>query len=180
MLYKSINTTFRYDIRKAEKENLEHRILSSPSMDEFRDFIFSYAFFASSKGIPPLKFEQLEYLFRLNCTMLTKVLQNNIEIATHFYIFDDKRVRLLYSYHNIEFLDDTLRSYANKFLHWEDILFFKSKNFLFYDFGGINMDNHPGISKFKLAFGGILVDNYSYERALPGVRSIARLRNLFR
>ena len=112
--------------------------------------------------------------------MLTKVLQNNIEIATHFYIFDDKRVRLLYSYHNIEFLDDTLRSYANKFLHWEDILFFKSKNFLFYDFGGINMDNHPGISKFKLAFGGILVDNYSYERALPGVRSIARLRNLFR
>jgi len=43
---------------------------------------------------------------------------------------------------------------ANHFLFWKIILNMKKMNFLWFDLGGVNKKNTPGISRFKKGFGG--------------------------
>jgi len=62
---------------------------------------------------------------------------------------------------------------ANRFLHYEDIKYFKELGYRFYDLGGIAKDTQDdklqGINKFKEGFGGELVRQYNYYSPLYSI-----------
>jgi hypothetical protein len=93
-------------------------------------------------------------------------------IIGHSYLVDDgaKKVMLLHSRSGINgIVDKSVRQIyggANRQLHHLDMLYFKAKGYLIYDWGGIayNTDNPKlqGINHFKMEFGGKLVRESNY------------------
>ena len=73
-----------------------------------------------------------------------------------------KRVRLLFSASSrLNSKEDaTVVSPLNRYLHWHEFQKYKADGFESYDFGGIS----PGgsISKFKMSFGGELIEERGY------------------
>ena len=59
-----------------------------------------------------------------------------------------------------------ISGFLNRYLHWHDIQYFKSKNFKIYDFGGLSLSQSnrklQQIDKFKLSFGGTIIQEYNY------------------
>jgi lipid II:glycine glycyltransferase (peptidoglycan interpeptide bridge formation enzyme) len=68
----------------------------------------------------------------------------------------------------------------NKYLHWKDILLFKQMNLLEYDFGGIDLERVPGISQFKLSFGGRIETVNNYIRIKPFLKPIFKFYKTIR
>jgi len=161
-LFKAIHPTYRYDIRSAEKKNMTFKTILKPEKENCRDLFKSYNSFAKTKGVPFINAKSILALREAGNVCITKILLNDIEISTHSYFYDKKTVSLASSFHNINFTDDKIRSEANKYLHWKDILLFKSMGFEEYDFGGLNQNKFPGITKFKENFGGATVENYRF------------------
>ena len=164
-LFKNIHSTFRYDIKSAEKRNLIYKTILKPNNEDCIDMLKAYKEFAKTKNIPPMNFRQILALIKTKSVYITKVLLDKNEISTHVYVFDKKNISLFSSFHNLNFSDNRLRSEANKYLHWKDILLFKSAGLEEYDFGGVNEKKYPGISKFKLSFGGKVIYNYRFIKA---------------
>ena len=42
------------------------------------------------------------------------------------------------------------------FLHWEAIKLFKREGYKYYDFWGIDQIKWPGLTRFKVGFGGVV------------------------
>jgi len=59
---------------------------------------------------------------------------------------------------------------ANRFLHYEDIRYFKEHGYETYDLGGYAKDTQDpklqGINVFKESFGGTIVEQYNYYSPL--------------
>ena len=161
-LFKAIHSTFRYDIRTAEKQNFQCLSFLHPTNEDCETLIRAYNAFANSKGLNPYNRRWVFALKHSGNLYFTKILLGNIVLTTHVYLFDKTNILLTNSFHNSEFTNERIRSEANKLLHWKDILLFKSMNFKKYDFGGINPEKLPGVSKFKLNFGGDVKEKYRY------------------
>ena len=93
------------------------------------------------------------------------------------YMKDDKlgRVRLWYSASNFrqyekQNLSRNIIARANKSLHYDDMKYFKRKEYLLYDFGGYAYKTDSpdliGINNFKDQFGGDLVEESNYSTFL--------------
>ena len=160
-LFEKMNRTFKYHIRKADKIGAVAKIDYSPTIEKCNQVMSEFSFFATTKKIEwnPKRIKALQELGKL---IISEAYLNEEKIATHIYLHDDNRVALLHSYHQQIFLDEKIKGYTNKFLHWQDIINFKNYGLKLYDFGGINIQLHPGISTFKLSFGGDIIDCYSY------------------
>jgi hypothetical protein len=161
-LFKVIHATYRYDIRSAEKKNISYKAILHPKKEDCIELLKSYNKFARSKNMSVMNLRRISALQNTGNLYITKALLGETEVSTHVYIFDKGITSLASSFHHVDFTDDKIRSEANKFLHWKDILLFKSMGFEQYDFGGVNEKKHPGISKFKLNFGGEIVENYRF------------------
>lgn len=161
-LHNAIHPTFRYDIRVAEKNAIHVKLIKVPTREDCLKLIEDYNSFAKEKDLPPINKHRIMCLHKKGCINISKALLDNTEIVTHVYIFDKETVSLSSSFHHGGFTDQKLRSAANKLLHWKDILAFKELGFSHYDFGGINMSKLPGVSKFKMSFGGETVENFRY------------------
>lgn len=160
-LFRNINRTFKYHIKKAEKIGVNLNIDYSPSIQKCKEIINEFSVFAMAKNIEWNE-RRIIALQKINKLIISEAFLNEEKIATHVYLHDNNRVVLLHSYSQINFQNKKVRGYANKFLHWQEILKFKKFGLKMYDFGGINLKRHPGISAFKLSFGGNLIDTYSY------------------
>lgn len=160
-LFNKINRTFKYHIHKAENMDITSHINYSPTVERCYQIMNEFSVFANKKSIQwnPKRITALQKSEKL---IISEAFIKGEKIVTHVYLHDNNRVVLLHSYHSPQFTDEKARGYANKFLHWKDIIGFKKFGLKLYDFGGINMNQHPGISKFKLSFGGNLIDSYSY------------------
>ena len=66
-------------------------------------------------------------------------------------------------YWTVGFLQSHNNLSPNFFLLWEMIKWFKSKGFESFDFVRIERDRLPGIARFKLSWGGQIV-NYNIAR----------------
>ncbi len=78
-------------------------------------------------------------------------------IVFHSYIVSEKTVRALHSVSIFRegSVDPRIIGRANKYLHYQDMVYFQEQGKTSYDWGGIsNFDNPNGIDKFKLEFGG--------------------------
>lgn len=178
-LYNNIHSTFRYDIRNAEKKRISTQLYFNPDKKDCLKLINNYNLFAHKKGLQKMNFKWVMALQKKGNICFSKVFLNHTEIATHVYIFDKETISLSSSFHNIEFKDDKLRSASNKLLHWKDILSFKEKGFKYYDFGGINPQKLPGVSKFKTSFGGQTIESFRFIKTNVFIYTIITiLKNL--
>ncbi len=90
-------------------------------------------------------------------------------LSGHLVVRDEtrRRIRLHYSasgrHHGGE--RAKLSGAVNRYLHWQEILFYRSAGFLVYDFGGFIEDqNGPSsVGYFKLSFGGYREDGWSAD-----------------
>lgn len=162
LLLAGCRKTTRNEIRRAEKEG----VTCSDAVDTetFRSF---FNIFAAVRKLPALRPEHL--LSFGNDLPITCAQFEGHALAMHAYVMDKavSRVRLLYSAIRT---DDTVAGpvigWANRFLHFQDMLHFQRLGLRHYDLGGYSkLTDDPAlerISQFKASFGGSIVEEYDY------------------
>jgi lipid II:glycine glycyltransferase (peptidoglycan interpeptide bridge formation enzyme) len=164
-LFNGIKPGYRYEIRRAEKLNAAFQVIEKPDNECLRYYLESYAEFAKTKELDPsLNFARLKAFSGSGALRITKVLISGQVVTMHSYLVDDnERVVLLYSHHNVAYTDKVARGFANKFHHWSDMKYFKEKGIKYYDMGGLDFVNTPGIAEFKKSFGGTEHIAYNFQ-----------------
>lgn len=159
----------RYEVRRAAKEGVTAEVfrgcdlLQSNRIDEFVDFFVE---FWKSKGIDYKEKdkcrEEMYWYAQNNAFAITVARLQEKPLVYHTYILDDEIVRLYQSasqYRTDEEVSQQLVGFANRFLHKEDMLFFKGLGKRTYDWGGAGLtDEVASITKFKESFGGTAVE----------------------
>lgn len=154
-----------YEIRRAEREGI-----ICDTKGDIDLFINFFNEFAKEKGIEGTSKGYVNFDVPM---IITRAFTGDDLLVMHAYIEDERRVRLNMSasrrIRNGEDFKKTraLIGYANRHLHFQDILHFKKSGKKFYDFGGYAKDTDDksleGINKFKLGFGGEIVEEYNYR-----------------
>lgn len=160
----SLSKKTRYEINRAERESI------TLSYHEDRAcFLDFYNDFARSKNLPLLDTTQLSYFLSENLCFSQAIDSTTGEILVmHAYLHDNERTRLLYSCSHFRCSEQqsskSLIGMANRYLHYQDILYFKQQGQQIYDLGGIAYQTqHPAlqqINHFKEEFSSNLEMNY--------------------
>lgn len=176
----AVNKAVRYQFRRSEKDNIEicfytkEDIRKSPELlSKFSDI---YRRMYQSKGSDTrLNMSAVKRYLDADAIIFSAVWHEREMLVFHSYICDDTDTRLLHSASCFreESADQSMIGRANKRLHWEDILYFKKKGLLRYDWGGISdFENPNGIDEFKLKFGG---DKITYYNVFAGNTLLGKL-----
>lgn len=167
----------RYEIQRAEKilDRVEIEINSARAL---RDFLTLYNDFADKKGSIPRLSRRTLLESESHSEALVLYLDGR-PLCCHLLLCDPEAgiARLLYSgSRRLEAPEDGAACGAlNRYLHWHEIQHYHARGFVTYDFGGFRCPEDP-ISRFKLSFGGAIVDEHYY--LLRGAGWLARLGNL--
>ncbi len=184
--FQSFSKTTRNEIRRAEKEWVEYIAIDNPSELELKKYYIFYNEFLKSKNLPIITYDNIKK-FRWN--LILTVAKKDWEILCyHAYINDKelKKIRLLHSCSHFRLLSQdsiisegggkrNLIGYANKWLHYFDMWYFKNIWYNEYDWWWIyNWEGDISklkISKFKQSFSPVEIDLYNYQR-MPFVLEI--------
>lgn len=161
-LLASFSKSTKYQINRARRENLQFIIENDTDA-----FIAFYNEFARMKG------QQLItnkiYFQHPECFRITKAVFEDEILVMHSYLLDrtNKLVRIhLGGSHFRERNDKSLIGRANRFLLFEDMLYFKKEGFAIFDMGGygVNTANEEilRINAFKDEFGGVIEHQSNY------------------
>ena len=179
-LFKGMNRTTRYQINRASKDSFEVTIIDQPSPKDIKEFVQFFIPFSKEKDIPSCSYSKLNSLGEEGMLVITKVMdEQGRKLASHAYSLTEGKASMIHSCSGrFEFGNNQERNRigrANRFLHWNDILYFKEQNYQIYDFVGISFDDDEdeamkNISDFKKGFGGREVIEYKYyiAHSLPG------------
>ena len=160
----SLSKKTRYEINRAERDGITF------SLHEDSDYFLSfYNDFALSKNLPLLSAIQLSHLPQENLCF-TKALNASTgeTLVMHCYLYDAERTRLLFSCSHFRSNEQqslkNLIGMANRYLHFQDIQYFKQQGLSTYDLGGIAYQTkEPAlqqINHFKAEFSGQLETSY--------------------
>lgn len=154
--------TVRNEINRSKRENVQVAIYSGKDISDelLRDFNKMYHEMYEEKEIYghylPIN-ELKEYAAKDALVITTAEMDGNV-VVYHSYIKDKEHSRFLHSCSEFRVADNATRNAigrANKYLHWNDWLWFKEMGIREYDWGGISSYDTPnGIDKFKKSFGG--------------------------
>lgn len=179
-LLSDLTPNTRYEINRAKKENILFEIETDTG--RFIDFFNA---FASLKGIN--RIPRNYYMAKSGCFVITKSICGDEILSMHSYIIDKKSkiVRLLQSaslYRQINNVKKrALIGMSNRYLHFMDMMFFKSNGILKYDFGGYAFNcsdsDMININNFKKGFGGIIIEQSDYI-PLPRYLAVTVLNSL--
>jgi hypothetical protein len=157
----------KYEINRAEQKDgiLTETLDSKQNRRQFYDF---YNTFVLTKNLPQLYTAETDLLIENDMFTIHVASLGGERIVYHTYITANSRARLFHSASLFRNKEDgayrNLIGRANRFLHWNDIRYFKSKGYTTYDMGGISMDKSniaaQAINKFKGSFGGESVMEY--------------------
>jgi len=173
-LFDQMHKSTKYKVRRAQfRDNVCCKIYDLPSSEIAVQFYKYYDRFAESKSLRPVFRARLEALRRQRMLVLSSCSlwdSSDTALVWHAYIRSDDRSMLLYSASIYRESSDTsfrsLVSRGNRYLHWHDILYFKSQGLGLYDFGGMDVDGKSSekkrITEFKRGFGGRILPTYSY------------------
>lgn len=170
----------RYEIRRAPKEGVvcECRIGREITEAEILEFAAFFEEFWHSKGVNDCDKEKYaeeirEYVKADAFAISTASLGEKV-LVYHTYIVGDGFVRLYQSashFRTEEEVSYSVIGMANRYLHKEDMLYFKEKGFRIYDWGGAGTGEEvASITKFKESFGGAAATYYEFEDAV-GIRA---------
>jgi hypothetical protein len=167
-----IHKQTRYEIRRAEKDNLTYEAAARPAPHIVTEFLDFYDQFAQSKHLKLANRSRISAFAAHEALDLSRMRSPEGEILVwHAYIRTSNRARLLHSaslFRAVDKQQAAMISRANRLQHWLDIQRFRSEGLAIYDFGGW----YPGetdteklrINQFKESFGGELVHQYNADR----------------
>jgi len=173
-IYNQFSKHLKRRLRKVDKEeSLRYCIDFDPSEKLIHEYYEYFMEFASNKGIYECDLDRMIEFSKQGKLAIAWVEDESIEtkLVFHTLIVDENRARHQYSA-SITFLyinDNNMKTLignANRKLIWENMKSFKEKGLKEFDMGGVTMDpNRPemnGIDRFKLEFGGLLVEEFNY------------------
>lgn len=159
------NKSTRYEVRRAERENLEFAV--GAEQDEFCRF---YNEFAVSKGFDQMNGQELDRYWPH--VQILKSCHQGEPLVMHAYLMDEEAGRglMLHSASHFRNQDDNqakrLVGRANRHLHHQAILWMRERGIRTYDFGGYAKDTQDkqlqAINRFKDNFGGQLIEESNY------------------
>ena len=152
----------RYEVRRAAREGVTIEIYEKPGKSMIGEFCAFYAEFWESKGYGTVDVEklslELEGYVQKHALAISKAAINNKAIVYHTHILDKEYARLLHSaslFRTDDEIPQNLVGMANRYLHKEEMLFFKRMGIAFYDWGGAGESKEVlSITEFKKSFGG--------------------------
>ena len=169
----AVNKAVRYQFRRSEKDQLEIRFYTKADIAQSPELMDTFAkiyerMYQSKGSDTKLNVSAVQKYLEADGILFSAVWHEGEMLVFHSYICDATDARLLHSASCFreESADQSMIGRANKRLHWEDILYFKKKGLIRYDWGGISdFDNPNGIDEFKLKFGG---DKITYYNVFAG------------
>lgn len=176
----AVNKAVRYQFRRSEKDQIEIRFYTKKEIGQSPELMETFAdiyerMYQSKGSDTKLNVSAIQKYLEADGILFSAVWHEGEMIVFHSYICDAADARLLHSASCFreESADQSMIGRANKRLHWEDILYFKKKRLLRYDWGGISdFDNPNGIDEFKLKFGG---DKITYYNVFAGNTLLGKL-----
>lgn len=154
----------RYEVRRAPKEGVVcaakcGKELTEQDIIAFTDF---FEQFWASKGISYSEKEKCRAMMRqyaaAGAMALTTASIGDKLLVYHTYLLEEGRVRLYQSasqFRRDESVTTNIVGFANRYLHYQDMLFFKRMGKEQYDWGGAGRTGEvESITKFKESFGG--------------------------
>lgn len=176
----AVNKAVRYQFRRSEKDQIAIRFYTKSDIEQAPELLSAFAdiyerMYQSKGSDTRLNLSAVKKYLEADGILFSAVWRAGELLLFHSYICDDTDARLLHSASCFreESADQSMIGRANKRLHWEDILYFKKKGLLRYDWGGISdFDNPNGIDEFKLKFGG---DKITYYNVFAGNTLLGKL-----
>lgn len=172
-LRKEMNRTTRYQINKGSRDNLTIKVISDPDLNDIKEYAAFFDPFAKEKKIKQCRLDKLQSAALNKMLVITYVHhKDGRKLAGHAYITNQKRALMFYScsgrFANSD-IPGICVSRANRYLHWQNILYFKNLGYEIYDFMGLTIDPdniaQQNINKFKRGFGGI--ETVEYQSFIP-------------
>ena len=172
-LKKEMNKTTRYQINKAGRDNLSVEHIIKPTNKDVQEFIVFFNPFAKEKGIELCLEDKIQSLKANDHLLISNVYhKDGRKLGSHLYMVDGIRATMLYSCSG-RFTETDIPPIqigrANRFLHWQDLLFLKAENYKVYDFLGLSIDKknkaQQNINDFKRGFGGY--EEIGYQSVVP-------------
>lgn len=172
----------RYEINRARKEGIAIDYYESKDLENnslISEFENAYLNFCKTiHNVDVLKAystSKIESYISNKCILVSTAIKDNCTVY-HVYVFDEENAILVYSisdFRNRD-VDQYISGMANKLLHYEDMLYFKRKGIVFYDWGNISSKEAPnGIDNFKISFGGEITQYYNTYIPKNSLGSIA-------
>ena len=156
-IFSSLDNKFRYEVGRAQRESMFCQALQVDNFDLFNDIYEMYVKFSHTKKIDFIKKGILKKYIENDSLYITyaTLKRTDIILQYHIYFKNLNEAVLLASFLNLnvfENIESKFFGWANRLLHWEDMLFFKENNVRIYNLGG--MGNPPSarnknIIKFK-------------------------------
>lgn len=172
VLYQNITKNNRYEINRAQnKDELIHLFFEGKNLTEsiVENFVKAYNSFADERSKGTIKVQDFLKYAKNGNLVISIVEKNKAPLVWHTYIVKNGRARLKTSNSVFANEDNETRNLigrANKWMHWQDALYFKKSGFKVYDFGGWYSGDSDkkllGINKFKESFGGTIEISYNY------------------
>jgi hypothetical protein len=189
-IFAGFSSACRNSIHKAERAGVTASFYNASDIKNSPELLtcFRRDFdeFSRVKGIENLFNESAmtQYIDE-GTVLLTKALYEGDAYAQHVYISDGESARLLHSVSNFrnQTVDKNLAGHANRFLHWQEMQYMKSRGFRTYDLGGLTDEQNPnGVDFFKMGFHGRVTayNNVLVGKTIKGKASILVLTRLWR
>jgi len=160
-IWKNLTSTTRNLVNRARKEGLFCERWDSPSPGLIAEFLAFHREFSLERGMHYAEpVWMYEYAAQGALALSRACSPDSKPQAWHSYYKDERWVRLLHSV-SLSSGDPEQRKvvgWANRLLHWADILDFRNQGIAYYDFGGWYAGSTDekllGINAFKEQFGG--------------------------
>ncbi len=175
-LFARMKRNTRYEIRRAERsDRFLHKIGKGSDTAVLSAFEDSYDQFAAEKRQEKINRMWMSTLAGGELLQISQIQDETGEtLVWHAYHLGCDRATLLHSASILRAESNkalrTKVGRANRYHHWQDILYFKKLGLRTYDFGGWYEKKEDAarlnINKFKEGFGGNIVKTYICERPL--------------
>jgi lipid II:glycine glycyltransferase (peptidoglycan interpeptide bridge formation enzyme) len=173
-LKSSFSRTVKKSINKSEKDGITFNIYKLDSDEKIDFYIDYYNSFAKSKNLH-FKLSRRQVIPFLKHTVVTFAKFDGEILSMYRYMLDNNS-KTVYcidgssDYELVEknsLIDRNFIGRANRFLHYQDMLYFKERGFTTYDLGGYGVDTQNyailAINEFKDGFRGELIQENHYE-----------------
>lgn len=166
----------RYYVNRASREDITVKLYSGKEISDLQiaEFLDFFEEFWESKGSylsnkDKLRQELCEYR-NVGALGITEAYVAGVKSVYHTHILDEEIVRLLHSASLFRLQEEDANSknligIANRYLHYEEMLYYKGLGRSVYDWGGAGMEEEVvHITEFKKSFGGEPVTYYDFEQ----------------
>lgn len=164
-IFSCFKSNVRNEIRsvsKIENVTIQRYQSNDISNDFIWDIIERHRHFHDTKGLKnedrDVLMNRYSSLVEMGDLEISICLVGDRPMVFHVYIVDEDLVALNMSFSDFREHIDSAKIYGNlnRYLHWEDMKYFKSKGLKSYDWGGYNDTDScmANVSKFKAGFGG--------------------------